>query len=60
VARCYHRTCGRTFGGVVAFDRHLRLRRTSPWAECVDPVEAGLEARGDVWVQGRQGAIEVG
>ena len=49
MARCYHRQCGRTFGGVTAFERHLRLLKGHPWTECLSPVEVGLVDRDGVW-----------
>jgi hypothetical protein len=49
VARCYHRVCGRTFGGVTAFDRHLRLLREPPWTVCIEPSKAGLRDAQGVW-----------
>ena len=49
MARCYHRQCGRTFGGVTAFDRHLRLLKDHPWTECVPPLEVGLVDRDGVF-----------
>ena len=49
MARCYHRQCGRTFGGLTAFDRHLRLLKDHPWTECAEPVGVGLFEREGVW-----------
>ena len=49
MARCYHRQCGRTFGGVTAFDRHLRLLKDHPWTVCLDPSDVGLIDNGGVF-----------
>ena len=49
MARCVHRVCGRTFSGLTAFDRHLRLLKVPPWAECVDPASVGLVDKAGVW-----------
>ena len=49
MARSYHRACGRTFGSVSAFDRHLRLLRVPPWVECVDPEAVGLTVKAAIW-----------
>jgi hypothetical protein len=51
VARCYHRVCGRTFGGVTGFDFHLRLLQVPPWVECVNPADVGLTEVDGVWVR---------
>jgi len=51
VARCTHRTCGRTFGGLTGFDRHLRWLDIAPWLECLDPTEVGLSEADGVWVR---------
>lgn len=58
VARCYHRPCGLTFGGVTAFDRHIRLLKETPWVECLPPASVGLIQRGSVW--GVAGPTRVG
>ena len=49
MARCYHRECGRMFGGVTAFDRHLRWYRSAPWVDCIEPEGVGLVEREGVW-----------
>ena len=49
MARCYHNACGRNFGGVTAFDRHLRLTSVDPWTECLPPEGVGLVERDGVW-----------
>jgi hypothetical protein len=51
VARCHHRLCGRDFGGVTGFDRHIRLLDGPPWVECVDPATIGMVLTGGVWVR---------
>jgi len=52
VAGCVHRKCGRQFGGVSGYDRHLIWLAGPPWIECADPLAVGLKAddRG-VWIQ---------
>jgi hypothetical protein len=56
MARCHHRQCGRDFGGVTGFDRHIRLLDGPPWVECVDPASVGLILRADgVWISAWQG-----
>ena len=49
MARCYHRQCGRTFGGVTAFEKHLRWHKSEPWTDCVEPEGVGLVEREGVW-----------
>jgi len=57
MARCYHRVCGRDFGSLSAFDRHLRLLKVPPWTACLAPESVGLHLRGGVWrFPGREGA----
>ena len=51
VARCYHRPCGRTFGGVTGFDWHIRLLDGPPWVECLNPASVGLQEVDGVWVR---------
>ena len=59
--RSLHRQCGRTFGGVAGFDRHIRLLDRAPWVECRDPAECGLIQRPDaVWISARQGSRGIG
>jgi hypothetical protein len=49
MARCYHRVCGRHFGGVTAFDRHLMWSRVAPHVTCVEPEGVGLVSRDGLW-----------
>ena len=42
MAACYHRACGRRFGGLRAFDAHLVWSRQPPFVSCVDPALQGL------------------
>ena len=42
MARCYHRQCGRWFGGRTAFDRHIKLLKQEPWLKCLDPADIGM------------------
>lgn len=51
MARCYHRACGRTFGGVGGFDRHIRLLSEPPWVVCLDPKAVGLNEVDGIWVR---------
>jgi hypothetical protein len=51
MARCVHRVCGREFGGVTAFDRHLKLLKAAPWIECRDPASVGMVFNGSAWSQ---------
>jgi hypothetical protein len=56
VARCEHRKCGRTFGGLQGFDRHLQWSDSPPWVVCRDPATVGLTQQPDgTWIQGRGG-----
>lgn len=57
MAECMHRRCGRRFGGVAGFDRHLRTLDAPPWVECVEPASVGLRESGGVW---RQPTPEIG
>jgi hypothetical protein len=49
MARCYHRKCGQTFGGVTGFDYHVRLLGESPWLICLNPESVGLVLSNGAW-----------
>jgi hypothetical protein len=49
MAKCVHRVCGREFGGVTAFDRHLSWSKSVPFVTCLEPEGVGLVARDGVW-----------
>ena len=52
MAACYHRECGRTFGGLSGFDRHLVWSDTPPFVSCTDPSRRGMVLTPDgMWVR---------
>ena len=51
MAACFHNLCGRTFGGLFGFDRHIRLLDAYPWLECRDPAAVGMVPVDGVWVR---------
>ena len=50
MAACFHRACGRRFGGLTAFDAHLVWSRQPPFVSCTDPASQGLaQNEAGVW-----------
>ena len=51
MAECLCRTCGKVFGGLRAFDQHLRWVDGPPWVKHCEPPETQYQRGDGVWVR---------